>query len=78
MKYDVAVIGGGASGLACAVRLAEKSKLKTVIIEAGERLGKKLSATGNGQGNISNTDLSPDHYFGGGANLAGQIGRAHV
>lgn len=73
MKYDVAVIGGGASGLACAVRLTEKSKLKTVIIEAGERLGKKLSATGNGQGNISNTDLSPDHYFGGGANLAGRF-----
>ena len=35
MKYDVALIGGGASGLACAVRLTEKSKLKTVIIEAG-------------------------------------------
>lgn len=70
MNYDVAVIGGGASGLACAVRLTEKSKLKIAVIDAGERLGKKLSATGNGQGNISNTDLSPEHYFGGGARLA--------
>ncbi|MDE6441735.1 MAG: aminoacetone oxidase family FAD-binding enzyme [Clostridia bacterium] len=73
MNYDVAVIGGGASGLACAVRLTEKSELKIVVIDAGERLGKKLSATGNGQGNISNTDLSPEHYFGGGAYLAQKI-----
>ena len=47
MKYDVAVIGGGASGLACAVRLTEKSQLKTVIVEAGDRLGKKLASAGN-------------------------------
>ena len=73
MKYDVAVIGGGASGLACAVRLTEKSQLKTVIIEAGDRLGKKLASAGNGQGNISNADLSPSHYFGGGAKLAERI-----
>lgn len=70
MNYDVAVIGGGASGLACAVRLTGKSKLKIIVIDAGERLGKKLSATGNGQGNISNTNLALEHYFGSGAYLA--------
>ncbi len=73
MKYDAAVIGGGAAGLACAVRLAESKKHKIAVIDAGERLGKKLAATGNGQGNISNTDMTPEHYFGGGARFAAKI-----
>lgn len=72
IHYDVAVIGGGASGLACAVCLAE-SKLKIALIDAGERLGKKLAATGNGQGNISNLDLSHGHYYGGNVALAEKI-----
>lgn len=74
MNYDVAVIGGGASGLACAVRLAESGKkLNIAIIEACDRLGKKLAATGNGQGNISNADMTPSHYYGSGAFLAQKI-----
>lgn len=73
MKYDVAVIGGGAAGLACAARLAESGKLKIVLLDAGERLGKKLAATGNGQGNVSNSDMTREHYFGGGARLAEKI-----
>ena len=72
-KYDVALIGGGASGLACAVILAENSNLKTVILEAGERIGKKLASTGNGQGNVSNLDLKREHYFGGNTGLVEKI-----
>ncbi len=64
-RYDVAVIGGGAAGLACAVKLKELNKnLSVVIIEAGVRLGKKIAATGNGQGNLSNADMSLAHYHG--------------
>ncbi len=74
MKYDVAIIGGGAAGLACAVRLCRSEKnLKIIIIEAADRLGKKLAATGNGQGNVSNADMSAEHYFGGGARLAAKL-----
>ncbi len=58
MKYDVAIIGGGASGLACAVRLLRKSqKIKLALIDANERLGKKLASTGNGQGNVTNVNM---------------------
>lgn len=63
MKYDVAVIGGGASGLYLAALLAG-SNLKVALIESQPRVGKKLSATGNGQGNLTNVNVSEDKYFG--------------
>lgn len=61
-SYDVIIVGGGAAGLACGVRLAENSKLKIMILEAGERAGKKLASTGNGQGNVSNKDIAIHRY----------------
>ena len=62
--YTVAVIGGGASGLMFSTMLAEKQNIKILLFERGERLGKKLSATGNGQGNITNERAGVDGgYF---------------
>lgn len=73
-KYKVAIIGGGAAGLACAARFAQLNKGSgVVIVEKANRLGKKLSATGNGQGNVSNVNMSAEHYFGGGKYLAEKI-----
>ncbi|MDE7158187.1 MAG: aminoacetone oxidase family FAD-binding enzyme [Clostridiales bacterium] len=57
----IAIIGGGAAGMACAVFLAKKGHSVTVL-ERGERLGKKLSATGNGQGNVTNVNMGAEHY----------------
>ncbi len=74
MNYDVIIIGGGASGLACAARLNKSGKkLKIALLDAGDRLGKKLAATGNGQGNISNLDISARHYHGGNTELAAKL-----
>lgn len=73
-KYDVAVVGGGAAGLACALTLSRKNKnISVAVIDACERLGKKLAATGNGQGNVSNSRLSPERYHGGGSALAARV-----
>lgn len=72
--YDLVIIGGGASGLACAVKLLKSGKnLKICLVDAGERLGKKLASTGNGQGNISNTAMSADCYHGGNVALVDKI-----
>ena len=63
-----AIIGGGASGLMCAVRAAERHKSKkTVIIEAADRVGKKLLVTGNGRCNLSNLNASAASYHGEGS-----------
>ena len=55
MTYDVVVIGGGASGMLAAGRAAERG-LRVLLLERNERPGKKLSITGNGRCNLTNTD----------------------
>lgn len=73
-KCNVAIVGGGAAGLACALTLKRNNpEISVTVIDACERLGKKLAATGNGQGNVSNANLSPKNYHGGGARLAEKI-----
>lgn len=46
----------------CALRLADAGICDVAILERNDRLGKKLSATGNGQGNITNSDMDAGHY----------------
>ena len=71
-RYDMAVIGGGASGCCLAAELGEAG-MSVLLLERGERLGRKLSATGNGQGNVTNVDMSADKYFGGGKRIVRDI-----
>lgn len=63
--FRAAVLGGGASGYTAAIGLARKlGNGSTVIIEKQNRTGRKLLATGNGRCNISNENISPEHYHG--------------
>ena len=66
---DIAIVGGGASGLAAAIAAANAlnkagSTGKIIIFERGQRVGRKLLATGNGRCNLSNRNASPEHYHG--------------
>lgn len=47
----------------CALQLAEGGQKRVTLIERNDRLGKKLSATGNGQGNLTNVRFGAEHYF---------------
>ncbi len=58
----VAIIGGGASGLLCAIYCARKN-LSVDLFEQNQKLGKKILVSGNGRCNITNEHLSSDHYF---------------
>ena len=60
---DIAVIGGGASGLAAALAAARCGAAVT-ILEKLNRMGKKLLATGNGRCNLGNLSQDPIHYHG--------------
>lgn len=61
--YDICVVGGGASGLIAAIAAKKSlSELNVAIIEKNDRTGKKLINTGNGRCNITNADISAEHY----------------
>lgn len=49
------IIGGGASGLACAVKIKQNNPdVSVTVLEHLEQIGKKLYATGNGRCNLTN------------------------
>lgn len=65
MNTDIAVIGGGASGLAAAISAKETAPESRVLIcERMDRVGKKLLATGNGRCNLGNRNISSAMYHG--------------
>ena len=63
--YNAVIIGGGASGLVCAIKAKLRNEsLKIAIIEKNDRVGKKLLSTGNGRCNLTNKAVSPEKYSG--------------
>lgn len=60
----IAIIGGGASGMAAALAAAERPENRVVLLERQARLGRKLQATGNGRCNLSNLHALEGGYHG--------------
>ena len=59
----IAIVGGGASGIACAIELKRNLKdIEVTILERLPRIGKKILMTGNGKCNITNMNLSSNNY----------------
>ena len=67
----IVVVGGGAAGLLCAAKSAEKGN-DVIIIEKMNRCGRKLMITGKGRCNVTNasfelcllyTSDAADDYF---------------
>ena len=58
-KLDIAVIGGGASGLFVAGFLSEAGH-HVVVFDKNEKVGKKLYITGKGRCNLTNLCPSDD------------------
>lgn len=59
--------------MACALFLAKNADCEITLLERGERLGRKLSASGNGQGNVTNFNEGAEHYF---SDDKGKVARA--
>lgn len=65
MKVDIAVIGGGASGLTASVSAKMTNPSASVlVVEKLHRVGKKIIASGNGKCNLSNVNISEFNYHG--------------
>ena len=60
----VGIIGAGASGMAAALAAAENENVQVILMERQARVGKKLSATGNGRCNLTNLHANHSCYHG--------------
>lgn len=61
----IAVVGGGASGMAAAISAAwTNPRARISIFEKKEKLGKKILATGNGRCNLTNRFMDTSCYRG--------------
>lgn len=57
----ICIIGGGASGIICAIKLARRG-INVEIIEKNSNVCKKVLTTGNGKCNYFNEDMTINHY----------------
>ena len=60
----IAIIGGGASGMAAALAAAENPNVTVELFERQGRVGRKLQATGNGRCNLTNMHACTVGYHG--------------
>ena len=60
--FETAIVGGGFSGLSAACALGEVYGDSVVLLEATDRVGKKILATGNGRCNVTNRKVSAGFY----------------
>lgn len=62
-KYDVIIIGAGASGLMVGANASKRGR-KTAILEMGSQPARKVALSGGGRCNITNMAVGVDRYFG--------------
>ena len=62
MFYDIIIIGAGASGLMCAAHLHPKQKV--LLIDANDKIARKIKISGGGKCNITNKYVSTENYVG--------------
>lgn len=67
MEYVIAIIGGGASGLAAAIAAAEDARMReravrVVLFEASDKVGRSILVSGNGRCNFSNLHIDANEY----------------
>lgn len=62
--YDVIIVGAGASGLVAAYELAANDQRLNILVIEKERIpGRKLNATGNGKGNLTNKQFGVERFY---------------
>ncbi|MGD9605566.1 MAG: aminoacetone oxidase family FAD-binding enzyme [Bacilli bacterium] len=63
MQNKLIIVGGGASGIVCAITAKRHNpQLQITILEKNDRIGKKILKTGNGKCNISNLNITETFF----------------
>ncbi|GMU82137.1 MAG: flavoprotein [Planctomycetota bacterium] len=71
---DVAIIGAGAAGLATAIFTARRAPhLRIVALDGARKVGAKILVSGGGRCNVTNVDVTADHYFGGSRHIIRRV-----
>lgn len=68
-KPDIAIVGGGAAGLAAAIFAAETARetgapAHVVVLESARRIGAKILVSGGGRCNVTHERVTPDDFNG--------------
>jgi predicted Rossmann fold flavoprotein len=65
-QADVAIIGGGAAGLAAAIFTARRTPTRRVrVLDGARQLGAKILVSGGGRCNVTNTEVTSGDFHGG-------------
>jgi predicted Rossmann fold flavoprotein len=62
MQYDVVVLGGGAAGMMCAFEAGKRGR-RVLLLEHGERVGKKILISGGGRCNFTNLGTRAENFL---------------
>ncbi|MCG3127511.1 MAG: hypothetical protein CHACPFDD_02371 [Phycisphaerae bacterium] len=72
--FDVAVVGGGAAGLATAIFVGRLSPgMRLVVLDGARQLGAKILVSGGGRCNVTNRVVSAADYCGGSRNVIRRV-----
>ena len=63
-RFDVVVLGAGAAGLLCAAEAGNRGH-RVLLVDHGERAGRKILISGGGRCNFTNLHCTPAHFLSG-------------
>ena len=61
-RYDVIILGAGASGLLCAFTAAQQGR-RVLVVEKANKVGKKILMSGGGKCNFTNHIVEADNFI---------------
>ncbi len=62
MQYDVVVLGAGAAGMMCAFEAGKRGR-RVLMLEHGERVGRKILISGGGRCNFTNVRTKAENFL---------------
>ncbi|HOB76438.1 MAG TPA: NAD(P)/FAD-dependent oxidoreductase [Phycisphaerae bacterium] len=74
LDVDIAIIGGGAAGLATAIFAARRAPDRSIVVlDGAKKLGAKILVSGGGRCNVTNAVVRPADYWGGSPNVIKRV-----